>query len=104
MERKDSQVSYATTSIISGLFYLLADITLFPFDTISTRLKGYKGHLQINTARYALESLQKEGKGLYRGLSITILQSFVPTVMYVYLYEYLLNKVSRSIDKLTDKK
>jgi hypothetical protein len=104
MEVDQIHAKYAKTSVISGLFYLLADVVLFPFDTISTRLKASKIHLQISTTQFVFNSLQRDGIGLYRGMSITIFQSFVPTVIYLYLYEYLLNKTSKIIDQFTDKK
>lgn len=74
------------TSFASGFFSWLGDLILYPIDTISTRLKGSRTPPKLGTIRFIWESLRREGRGLYRGVSLTLPHSFVPTILYVYIY------------------
>jgi hypothetical protein len=88
----------------SGFFSWIADLLLYPIDTVSTRLKGSKHKLNMSTSRYIWECFKREGTGLYRGLSLTLPHSFIPTVLYIYVYENLMHKTSQMVDRLTDRK
>ena len=88
----------------SGVFSWIADLLLYPVDTVATRLKGNKGKPLVSTMTFLKESFKKEGRGLYRGVVLTFPHSFVPTVLYVYIYEKLLHMSSDLVDKYTSRK
>jgi hypothetical protein len=79
-------------------------VILYPIDTISTRLKGSKQKLNVSTVKYLWESLKREKLGLYRGLVLTLPHSFVPTVLYIYIYENLIHLTSDLVDRYTTHK
>jgi hypothetical protein len=90
--------------LASGLFSWLADLILYPIDTVSTRLKGSKHKINMSTPRYVWETLKREKTGLYRGVSLTLPHSFIPTIMYIYIYENLMHLSSALVDRLSDRK
>lgn len=77
---------------------------LYPIDTVSTRLKGSKQKLNVSTTRYLWETMKREKLGLYRGFVLTVPHSFLPTALYVYIYENLMHKTSEFVDKYTSHK
>jgi hypothetical protein len=94
----------AITSFASGFFSWLGDLILYPIDTISTRLKGSRTNIKTGTMRFIMDSIKRERMGLYRGVSLTFPHSFVPTILYVYIYENLMRVSSQIVDRLTDHK
>lgn len=88
----------------SGLFSWIADLLLYPVDTVATRLKGNKNKPLVSTMTFLKESIKKDGRGLYRGVVLTFPHSFVPTVLYVYIYEKMLNYTNKMVDKYTSHK
>lgn len=48
--------------------------------------------------------MKNETRSLYRGLTLTIPHSFVPTGVYIYLYENLMHQASSFVDKVTSHK
>jgi hypothetical protein len=57
----------------------------------------------MSAPRYLLEALKREKRALYRGVTLTLPHSFVPTVVYIYIYELLMHKTSQLVDTFTDK-
>jgi hypothetical protein len=89
--------------MLSALANWAGDLLLYPIDVISTRLKAnkYQSHNPFN---YIRKSIQNEGLKLYRGVSLSIPCTFIPSVIYIAIYDTLMNKMSRIIDKYTDRK
>jgi len=92
------------TALASGFFSWLADFILYPIDTISTRLKGSKSKQQVGPVRFLLHSMKTEGRSLYRGVTLTIPHSFIPTGVYIYIYENLMHHASSFVDSVTSHK
>jgi hypothetical protein len=89
----------AITALASAFFSWVADVVLYPIDTVSTRLKGSKTKPLVSTMTFILESFKKERRGLYRGVILTFPHSFIPTAVYVYIYERLLHYSYSIVDK-----
>ena len=77
---------------------------LYPIDTASTRLKGSKTKPLVSTFTFIKESFKKDGRGLYRGVALTFPHSFIPTALYIYIYENLLHYAYEAVDKWTNYK
>jgi hypothetical protein len=92
------------TALASGFFSWLGDLILYPIDTISTRLKGSRTNIKTGTTRFIVDTIKREGKSLYRGVSLTFPHSFAPTIVYVYIYENVMRASSHIVDRLTDHK
>ena len=85
----------------SALFSWLADVLLYPIDTVSTRLKGSKTKPLVSTFTFIRESIRKERFKLYKGVGLTFPHSFMPTAIYIYIYEHLLHYSYDLVDKWT---
>lgn len=58
----------------------------------------------MGTFSFLKDALRREGRTLYRGVTLTLPHSFVPTALYIYLYETLMYHASAAVDKLTSHK
>jgi hypothetical protein len=76
---------------------------MYPLDVISTRLKANK-YSNHNPFHYIRNSIQNEGFKLYRGVSLSIPCTFIPSAIYIAIYDSLTNKMSQLVDKYTDRK
>lgn len=88
-------------AIISALGNWVGDAILFPLDTISTRLKASK-KINLNPFHFAVTSFQKEKLNLFRGVQLTFHAAFIPSLIYLTVYDYGMNKVSYYVNKYTD--
>lgn len=75
---------------LSGLSYWVADLLVYPFDTIATRLRANE-HV-FETFRGEVSKIKRSNafKELYSGVVTTLPVSFVPTVIYISCYETIL--------------
>ena len=72
---------------------LFADMLFYPLDTIATRVKSQRTHVSLQ--QELTKIVRNEGlRSLYRGISTSIPTSFVPSMMYFFLYENL-NKMGK---------
>lgn len=83
---------------MSALFNWMGDILLYPIDTISTRLKASK-FVKHNSINYALTTIKNEGWALCRGIQLTFPAAFIPTFVYVTIYDYGMKRISQIMDK-----
>jgi ABC-type polysaccharide/polyol phosphate export permease len=74
----------------------------FPLDTISTRLKAHKFE-KLNPLAFARETLRKERFSLYRGVSLTSLTTFYPSLVYLSLYDIGITRIERYLHKHSNK-
>ena len=63
-----------------------------------------KHKLNVSTWKYLWETIKREKMGLYRGIVLTIPHSFVPTILYIYIYENLIHISSDFVDKYSTHK
>ena len=71
-------------SVITSLAYMAGDLLSYPIDTVITRMRA----LNHISAKYTYLSIVKnEGKKqLMKGATLSIMTSFVPSVVYFYIY------------------
>lgn len=90
-------------ALFSALANWTGDLLLYPIDVISTRLKASKYH-NHNPFRFIYSSIKNEKTKLYRGIGLSFPATFIPSAIYIAIYDSLMNKMSRTVDKYTDKK
>lgn len=107
MEPKCKQVFFihnqAKVAFFSALATWIGDMILYPLDTVSTRLKANK-FASYNPFAYLYTSIKNDKLKLYRGIGLSFPAAFIPAAIYVGTYEYLMKKISKIIDKHTDRK
>ncbi len=80
-------------AFFSALANWIGDMILYPLDVVSTRLKANK-YANYNPITYLYNSIKSEKLKLYRGIGLSFPSAFVPTAIYIALYDSLLNKTS----------
>lgn len=90
-------------AFLSALANWTGDLLLYPLDVVSTRLKANK-FAQYNPFTYLYNSIKNEGRSLYRGIALSFPATFIPSVIYITIYDSLMNKMSKLVDKYSDKK
>jgi len=92
-------IKIAKISLISAIGNWFGDILLYPLDTISTRLKASHA-VSHDIIPFVRHSIQVDGVALYRGITkVSFPAAFIPTFVYVFIYDNLLNGASRMVDK-----
>lgn len=84
-----SEFSPAKLSFFSSLGFWLADMLLYPFDTLATRIKANKSQLSSLYQEIRHIISHENPRNLYRGFSSTFPCSFVSNIIYFMLYENL---------------
>lgn len=85
-------------AFISACGNWLGDTLLYPVDTISTRLKASK-YVSHNPITFALTSIKNDGLKLFRGVQLTFPAAFIPTFLYVAVYDQGYKKISKLVDE-----
>ncbi|XP_051912325.1 solute carrier family 25 member 43-like [Hippocampus zosterae] len=88
---------------LSSLGFLAGDVLSYPLDTVITRMRVQKTPLTL------LQTFQKivreEGpRQLFRGISLSTMTAFVPSVIYFGVYESLMFRMSQLVDRLNSEK
>ncbi len=83
----------AKLAVLVASLNLFSDLLLYPLDTIATRLKTYK--TQVSFLQEFRKIIKCEGlQSLYRGVQTSFPTSFVPSLVYFFLYENM-NKIGK---------
>lgn len=90
-------------ALLSALGNWIGDTLLFPIDTISTRLKASK-YTYHNPLSFTISSIKNDGFKLFKGVQLSFPASFIPTVIYVSVYDYGMKTVEHILEKYTDSK
>lgn len=87
-------------ALISALGNWIGDTILFPLDTISTRLKAskYANHNPIN---FAVSEIVKEKMNLFKGVQLTFPASFIPSLIYLTVYDHGMKVIANYLHKNT---
>jgi len=90
-------------ALLSALANWTGDLLLYPLDVVSTRLKAnkYQNH---NPFTYLINSIKNEKTKLYRGIGLSFPATFIPSAIYITIYDSLMNKMSRMMDSYSDRK
>ena len=88
-------------ALISAIGNWVGDMILYPLDTISTRLKA-NAKFHHNPFTYTIKSIRTEGLSLYRGFKFTFPASFLPTFIYVGIYDGGMRGIERTIHFFTN--
>ena len=59
-----------------------------------------KSPLKVHWATYMREGIIQHRLKLYRGVALTVPHSFLPTCLYVYVYENLMHKSVQIVESL----
>ena len=59
---------------------------LYPFDTVSTRLKGSNSKQKIGAFSFLWDNIKREKWKLYKGVELAIPHSMISTGLYVLVY------------------
>lgn len=85
-------------ALISSFGAWMADMILYPIDTIATRIRANKHQFQSFRSECEFIMKNESFRSLYRGFSSTIFCSFIPGVAYFTLYENM-NKYGKELCK-----
>jgi len=85
--------------ICSSLGCWLADVIMFPIDTIATRIKVDTTKFISFKEQYRMIVANEGYRGMYRGISTSFNCAFVPSISYFAIYE-LLNQKSKDFINL----
>lgn len=83
---------------ISAMGNWIGDTILYPIDTISTRLKASK-YIHHNPITFTIASIRNDKFKLYRGVHLTFPCAFIPTFLYVSIYDSGINLVTSLLHK-----
>lgn len=75
-----------TIALISALGNWFGDTVLYPVDTISTRLKASK-YVNHNPITFTITTIRNDKFKLFRGVQLTFPAAFIPTFIYVAIYD-----------------
>jgi hypothetical protein len=87
-------------AFVSSIGNWLGDTILFPLDTISTRLKASK-YANHHPIYFAISTIQSEKLKLFKGVQLTFPATFIPSLLYLTVYDECMNLVSAYIHKHT---
>lgn len=90
-------------ALISSFGAWIADMLLYPIDTIATRIRANKHQFQSFRSECEFIMKNESFKSLYRGFSTTIYCSFIPGLAYFSLYETM-NKYGKELCKSATEK
>ncbi|EAR83138.1 carrier protein (macronuclear) [Tetrahymena thermophila SB210] len=97
-EKTQPQYNPLKLAACSSLGYWIADMIMYPLDTISTKIKAHTAEFLSFKQGYK-QVIKGEGfKGVFRGFSTTFPCSFVPSLLYFSSYETM-NKYGMSLIK-----
>lgn len=71
---------------------------MYPLETISTRLKASK-FVHHNPITFAIATIKNDRLKLFRGVQLSFPAGFIPTFVYVSVYDWGMKTMSRVVDK-----
>lgn len=86
---KTSDFSPGKLSFFSSMGFWMADMLLYPFDTLATRIKANKSQFSSLYHEIKHIAMYENISSLYRGFSSTFPCSFLSNIIYFMLYEQL---------------
>lgn len=89
-------------AFVSSLGNWLGDTIMFPIDTISTRLKASK-HANHHPVNFALSAIQADKLKLFKGVQLTFPATFIPSLLYLTVYDECMNLVADYVHKYSNK-
>lgn len=80
-------------ALISALANWVGDAVLYPLETVSTRLKANKD-TNHDPIEFTKATFKKDKLKLFKGVQLTFPAAFIPTFIYVCVYEWGMKKVT----------
>lgn len=87
-----------TVALISALANWIGDTILYPVDTISTRLKASK-YTNHSAFTFIITSIRNDKFKLFKGVQLTFPAAFIPTFVYITIYDTLMKSIDRLLAK-----
>ena len=84
--------------LISACGNWIGDTILFPIDTISTRLKASK-YVNHNPVTFVITSIKNQRMKLFKGVQLSFPAAFIPTFIYVTVYDQGFKRISQFVDQ-----
>ena len=94
-------VNQVKVALVSACGNWFGDTILYPLDTISTRLKASKHH-NHHPIQFVISTIQNDRFSLFRGVHLTFPAAFIPSLVYLTVYDFSMKLISHYVKKYTN--